>query len=172
MKFSDIFSYMLDKSISLFSSLSEYLKNSNNKIENVIGCVILLFALFFVYWSVNVSSINSISGYTLYSTFSNTSGVVSGTDVRLKGVKIGSVRDIGLNPNTYMVEIRMEINKNYKLPSDTTAKIVSDGFMGDKYISLNLGNEKRYLKNRDFIKGSSSKSIEEIISQVLFSSGK
>ena len=71
-----------------------------------------------------------------------------------------------------MVEIRMEINKNYKLPSDTTAKIVSDGFMGDRYISLNLGNEKRYLKNRDFIKGSSSKSIEEIISQVLFSSGK
>jgi len=172
MQLSEIISVVFGKCLNICHLVSSKLKNSDNKLENVVGILILLFASFFIYWAISVSSVNSLRGYTLYSVFSNTSGIVSGSDVRLKGVKIGSVKDIRLNPSNYMVEIRMEINKNYKLPSDTTAKIVSDGFIGDKYIMLNVGTASKYLKHRDAIKGTSAKSIEEIISQVLFSSDK
>ncbi len=164
-------SNMLDKINTGLKFFAKKIKNSQHPVENVIGVFILLFAAFFVYWSISVSSIKSIRGYTLYSTFANISGLASGSDVRLKGVKIGSIKGTTLNPETYMVEVQMEIDGDYKLPADTTAKIINDGLMGDKYISLNMGVSEKNLKHRDFIKGTSAKSIEEIISSVLFSSG-
>lgn len=172
MQLSETFSLLLGKCHSFCGFISDKLRNSDNKLENVVGILVLMFSLLFVYWAISISSVNSLRGYTLYSVFSNTSGIVSGSDVRLKGVKIGSVKDIRLNPSNYMVEIRMEIDKDYRLSSDTTAKIVSDGFIGDRYILLNLGTSDKYLKHRDSIKGVSAKSIEEIISKVLFSSDK
>jgi phospholipid/cholesterol/gamma-HCH transport system substrate-binding protein len=170
MNFSEMFSNIVNKLNRGLKSFAKNIKNSENPLENIIGIFILIFAAFFMYWSISVSSIKSIRGYTLYSVFTNTSGLASGSDVRLKGVKIGSIKDAKLNPKTYMVEIQMEIDGDYKLPIDTSAKIVSDGFMGDKYISLNLGVADDNLKHRDSIKGTSAKSIEEIISSVLFTS--
>ena len=65
-----------------------------------------------------------------------------GTDVRLAGIKIGTVSDMTLDPKTYLVTVHMNIRNDIKLPVDL-ALVTQTGFLGGQYLSITPGATTR-----------------------------
>ena len=59
-----------------------------------------------------------------------------GTDVRLAGVKIGSVRGLDLNAETFRAEATFAISEGIVLPEDSSAAISSEGLLGGNFIEI------------------------------------
>lgn len=147
---------------------------SRNAIETVMGAVVLVIAGGFLYTAYKGQDVapRSSDSYTVKALFNNVGGVNTGTDVRIGGVKIGVVNGLDLNPETYQAEVSMQLNKNIKLPKDTTAAIVGDGLLGSKFVSLEPGADDKLLKDGSTITFTqSSVSLEELIGKFVFSGG-
>lgn len=74
--------------------------------------------------------------YDLSASFRSVEGVSVGTDVRLAGVKVGSVTALKLNPETFRAEASISIDDTVKLPEDTAALISSEGLLGGNFLEL------------------------------------
>lgn len=83
--------------------------------------------------------------------FPNVSGVNVGTDVKLSGMKVGSVTAQTLDPATYQAVLTLAIDPAVKLPMDSSAAITSDGLLGGAHIALVPGAEAEFLKAGDEI---------------------
>lgn len=72
--------------------------------------------------------------------FSSVSGLKPGSNVRLGGIDVGTVDDIGLVTDT-TVQVDMIIQKKVQrfIKKDAKASITSDGLMGDKVITITAG---------------------------------
>jgi phospholipid/cholesterol/gamma-HCH transport system substrate-binding protein len=114
---------------------------SRNVIETVMGGVVLLVAAVFLGFAYTSSNLRDTSGYTVVARFNSVEGVSSGTDVRLSGIKIGTVVDQRLDPDTYLAELSLSLDDSIKLPTDTVAKILADGLLGGTYVALTPGAE-------------------------------
>src|SRR3546814_2773541 len=99
-----------------------------NMIETVMGAVVLLVAVAFIVVAFRSASLSSAGrdGYQVTVEFSDASGLAAGTDVRLAGVKIGTVMEQRLNPETYFAVVTLGVSNAVRLPSDTSARIIPD----------------------------------------------
>ena len=145
-----------------------------NAIETIIGAVVLVVAAVFVVFAYSSADIAAVKGYEVTAKFDRVDGVRDGTDVRLSGIKVGSVVGEGLEPETYFAVLTLSIDNAIKLPTDTSAKIVSDGLLGGKYIALEPGADETMLANGGQITHTQSAiNIEDLVSRYIFSnSGK
>jgi phospholipid/cholesterol/gamma-HCH transport system substrate-binding protein len=112
---------------------------NRNIIETIMGGVVLLVAVLFLAFAYSSSSTGAVDGYEVTAKFGRIDGLVSGSDVRLSGIKIGSIVDQRLDPQTFQAVVRLSIRDDIKLPSDTAARILSDGLLGGNYLSLEPG---------------------------------
>ena len=141
-----------------------------NVIETVMGAVVLLVAALFLFFAYNTSQLRSVPGYELNADFERIDGIRDGGDVRISGVKIGSILGQTLDPKTFLAKLRMSIDPAYKLPDDTVAEIVSAGLLGDKYLSLVPGGSDTMIPPGGQIKYTqSSVTLENLIGQMIFS---
>jgi phospholipid/cholesterol/gamma-HCH transport system substrate-binding protein len=142
-----------------------------NVIETVMGAVVIIVAGLFLVFAYNTSQRRSVSGYELSAEFSRIDGIHQGSDVRISGIKIGSVAAEELDPKTFLAVVRMSIDPAVKLPDDTVAEIISSGLLGDKYMSLVPGGSEQVIAPGGKIKYTqSSVSLESLIGQTIFSS--
>ena len=81
------------------------------------------------------TGIGSLSGYEINARLPKVDGLAVGTDVRLSGIKIGTVTDLTLDPKTYLVTVHMNIRDDIKLPTDSSVLVTSAGFLGSQYLS-------------------------------------
>ena len=107
-----------------------------NVIETVMGAVVLVVAALFLFFAYNTSQLRSVKGYELSANFEHVDGIRDGSDVRISGIKVGSVLATTLDPQTFLATVRMSVEPSLKLPDDSVAEIVSSGLLGDKYMSL------------------------------------
>ena len=92
-----------------------------------------------------------------------------GNDVKIKGVKVGEVLNIKLDPETYMAIITSSIDKSINIPDDSAFKISNNGFIGSSYIEIQLGNSEEKLNNNDYsVNNIDAVSLEEIINNFIF----
>lgn len=141
-----------------------------NVIETVMGAVVLVVAGLFLYFAYTTSQLREVPGYEVGANFERVDGIHQGSDVRISGIKVGSVTAATLDPKTFLAEIRMSIEPSVKLPEDTVAEIVSSGLLGDKYISLVPGGEEKMIPPGGKIKYTqSSVNLENLIGQMIFS---
>jgi phospholipid/cholesterol/gamma-HCH transport system substrate-binding protein len=123
-----------------------------NIIEALIGALVLLVGISFVIYAYGRTERGgSGDGYTVTARFPNVSGVSVGTDVRVSGLKVGTVASDGLDPQTYQALLTLTIDRNVKLPIDTSAAITSEGILGGNYISLAPGGDTQMLGEGDEI---------------------
>lgn len=123
-----------------------------NIIEALIGAGVLLLAIWFVTFAYDRTQRGGVSdGYTISARFPNTSGVSVGTDVRVSGLKVGTVADETLDTTTYQAVLKLTIDSAVKLPLDTSAAITSEGILGGNYISLSPGGDPEMLRAGDEI---------------------
>ncbi len=112
-----------------------------NIIETVMGGVVLIVAVFFVAFAFTSAGVRSVSGYEVSARFENASGLTPGTDVRMSGVKIGTVTRQSLDPETFSAVVTMTIQGDLILPLDTSARIIPDGLLGGNFVELEPGGE-------------------------------
>ena len=141
-----------------------------NVIETVMGAVVIVVAALFLVFAYKTSQLRAVSGYQVSADFTRVDGIRQGSDVRLSGIKIGSVVAEELDPKTFLANVRMSIDPSVKLPDDTVAEIISAGLLGDKYLSLVPGGSDKVIPPGGKITYTqSSVSLENLIGQMMFS---
>ncbi len=142
-----------------------------NVIETVMGAVVLVVAALFLVFAYNTSQLRSVSGgYDVTANFEAVDGIRKGSDVRISGIKVGSVVSEVLDPKTFLATLRMSVEPSLKLPDDTVAEIVSSSLLGDKYLSLVPGGSDKVIAPGGRIKYTqSSVNLEHLIGQMIFS---
>lgn len=141
-----------------------------NVIETVMGAVVLVVAALFLFFAYNTSQFRSVTGYELSANFEHIDGIRDGSDVRISGIKVGSVLSTTLDPKTFLATVKMSVEPNVKLPDDSVAEIVSSSLLGDKYMSLVPGGSDNDIPPGGQIKYTqSSVSLEHLIGQMMFS---
>jgi len=124
-----------------------------NTLETVLGAVVLLVAVGFLYLIYSETDVGTnTSGYQLELRFDSGGSTIVGTDVRIAGVKVGSVIDQHLDAAAYQAVVTIEVDSDVQLPKDTSAVVTSDGLLGDNYILLNIGGDTEMLKPNDRIR--------------------
>ena len=113
-----------------------------NIIETVMGGVVVLVAIGFVVIAFQGSAVTTGEGYQVVAEFDNASGLAPGSEVRMSGVKIGTVRSQSLDPQTFFAVVTMDIAQSVQLPRDTSARILADGLLGASFVSLEPGGEE------------------------------
>lgn len=118
-----------------------------NMIETVMGAVVLLVAVAFIVFAFRSASLSNAggNGYQVTVQFNDASGLAAGTDVRMAGVKIGTVVDQRLDPDTYFAVVTLGISEAVRLPTDSSARIIPDGLLGGNYVSLEPGGAEDYI---------------------------
>ena len=110
-----------------------------NVIETIMGGVVLIVAVVFLLFAYTSTSTGTVGGYPVTAKFGNVSGIGPGSDVKLSGIKVGSVVDTELDPQDYTAVISLSIASSVKLPTDSSARILSDGLLGGNYLELQPG---------------------------------
>ena len=113
---------------------------AENKLEILAGALIVLAAIGFVAYAGKSAGMGpGGDSYTLRASFRSIEGVSLGSDVKLAGVKVGTLTAVSLNPATYRADAVISLNKSIQLPSDSAILISSEGLLGGNYIELQPG---------------------------------
>ncbi len=140
-----------------------------NVMETVLGAVVLLVAAGFVYLAYTTAEIRAVVGYEVTASFLKIGGLARGSDVRISGIKVGSVVDHRLDGDTFDAVVTLSIAPGVKLPEDTVATIASEGLLGGKYVRLEPGGAEAVIppggaitKTRDY------RSLEDQVGEIIF----
>jgi phospholipid/cholesterol/gamma-HCH transport system substrate-binding protein len=145
----------------------------NNLFEVVVGTFVLGCAIYFFFFSFNQSNISTSKTYQVMAKFDNIDGVSVGSDIKISGVKIGTVASEVIDPETYRAILKLNINQEITLPKDSSAKVLSSGLLGGKYIGIEVGAEEEMLQNGDQIQFTQSGiNFEELLGKFIFGSSK
>ena len=134
------------------------------------GGVVLLIAIFFLTFAYISSGYKDSEGLSYWAQFDRIDGLFVGSDVRMSGVKVGTVKRVEINPQSYLAVVHFTSAPELKLPKDSSAEILSDGLMGNKYLALVPGGEDENLPAGAEVKHTQSAvSLEGMIGQLIFS---
>jgi phospholipid/cholesterol/gamma-HCH transport system substrate-binding protein len=143
---------------------------NRNAIETVMGAVVLVVAAVFLFFAYTTSQVRAVSGYEVTANFLRVEGLRDGGDVRISGIRVGTIVSQSLDPKTFDAVVRMSIDPKYKLPVDSYAQIASNGLLGDKYLQIVPGNEDDVIKAGGKIERTTPPiSLESLIGQVMYS---
>jgi phospholipid/cholesterol/gamma-HCH transport system substrate-binding protein len=144
---------------------------SRNVIETVMGAVVLVVAAIFLVFAYRMADVGTVRGYEVWAGFSATGGLQTGADVRISGVKVGSVTSQTLDPGTFLAVVRMSIDPSIKLSADTTAAIRSESLLGGRYVSLSPGGDPDEIRPGGRIQFVQNPvDLEDLIGRFMFSS--
>lgn len=110
---------------------------TNQTTEVLVGSAVLAAAVGFFLYAAQVTGAGPAGDATGYSaSFRSAEGVAVGTDVRLGGVKVGTVTAMALNPKTFRADTEFTVDDQIKLPEDTAVLISSEGLLGGSFVEL------------------------------------
>lgn len=142
---------------------------NRNVIEAVMGAVVLAVAAFFLVFAYRSVDFAPVDGYDLRARFDQIDGLSVGSDVRLSGVKVGSVVDQTLDPTTFLAEVRFTVGNGIVLPTDTVASVSSEGLLGGKFLSLSPGGAEETLQPGGLVEYTqSTPGLEQLLGQVVY----
>jgi phospholipid/cholesterol/gamma-HCH transport system substrate-binding protein len=116
----------------------------NDTVETLIGAAVIAIAVIFVIFAYRSTSTLDTQGYELVARMTRVDGVAIGTDVRLAGVKVGTVHSLTLEPN-YLVAVHMDIHKEVQVPDDSSLVVTSSSLLGSSYLSISPGGSDKML---------------------------
>lgn len=142
-----------------------------SSLETIVGAAIIATAFGFFSFAYKSAGLGGSigGGYHISAEFDNIDGVAVGSDVRVAGVKVGSVIGQSLNPKSYQARIDMQIQAGLELSDDTSAKITAEGLLGAKFVALEPGGSDIKVKEGDVLSYTQGAiDIWSIISQAMF----
>lgn len=157
-----------NKFTSTFNKIKNYFLKEKNPMETIIGFIVILIALIFLIFALSKVDTQTVKGYEIYANFSSVGGLEEGAEVKINGVKVGNVTKEELDLENYQVKITLSIKDKIKIPKDSSAEVLSNGILGDKYLKIKLGTSEEFLEEKESIKGKEYKTIENLISEFIF----
>lgn len=125
---------------------------SDSAAEAVIGAVVLAAAAGFAVYAAQSSGIVPGRSTTpLIASFPSVEGIAVGTDVRLAGIKVGTVTALDLDPASFEVKAAFTVRDDLELPEDTEVKVGSEGLLGGSFLELTPGSSGFMLQPGDEI---------------------
>ncbi len=100
----------------------------------------------------------------IVATFDRADGISSGSQIYIKGVRVGSVRAIELTPDAN-VRVFMRIDTDIPIPKESVAILTSLGIVEGKSIVVELGTSTQYVQHGDEIEGVYSETMMEVLGQ-------
>ena len=120
--------------------------------EAIVGLLVVILAVWFVIFAWDRTGGGAkANAIKISAIFPNASGVQSGTDVRVAGLKVGSVTGLSLDPQSYQVKVDIALDPNVKLPSDSSAAVTSEGLLGSTFVAFTPGGSPTPIKSGDTI---------------------
>lgn len=142
-----------------------------NLLEVWMGALVLSVCAVFGIFIYCTSQWQPSKGYEVIAKFDRIDGLIRGSDVRLSGVKVGTIKDIHLDPETYLAVVHIALAPHVVLPADSSAEVVSDGLLGGKIMALVPGADEAAIPPGGEIKFTQAAvSLESLIGQFIFSS--
>lgn len=134
--------------------------------EAKVGSLIFVavIAIIAMYWFLRGFGLGAAS-YDIYSIFANAHKLDKGADVRMAGVKIGSVEDIALTADSH-ARVDMTIWNGVRIPTDSRARITTGGFIGDNYVDVVAGRKSDNIKNHNRLWNEEPMNYDKLISDV------
>lgn len=142
-----------------------------NWAEILTGAVILVVAGAFLVFAIGQSG-RSLGGggINLTARFDRIDGLSPGADVRIGGVKVGSVVEQHIDPRTYLAVLRLNLQSGISVPEDSSAEITSESLLGGKYVALVPGGSDAMLKDGGEVTiTQSAVSLESLLGRFIFS---
>ncbi len=142
---------------------------NNSLVETLVGAAVIAVAIaFFAFAYITGGVGKGTGGYTIIAAFENAAGISTGSDVRMSGVKIGTVLAQELDPQSYQAVLKLSVERKVRLPDDSTAKITSEGIMGANFVALEVGGSETMLKDGDMMENTQgSIDIFDLIDQFI-----
>lgn len=110
---------------------------ADQRLEILAGAAVIAVAVgFAVYAGRDVGMGANAGTYPLTASFRSVEGVAVGADVKLAGVKIGTITGLSLNPTTFMADASIAIDGAIQLPTDSAIVISQDGLLGGNYVEI------------------------------------
>ena len=110
--------------------------------------------------------------YHLQARFVSASGLKEGAFVEAAGVRVGKVKAITFDSETYLANVTLSIDEEVKIPEDAIASIRTSGIIGDKFVKITPGGSDTLLQDGDeILETEPSINLEELISKYIFESG-
>ena len=139
-------------------------------IETVLGALVLLVAGIFLVFSYKTADVGSSDGMEITADFAGIGGLGIGDDVQISGVKIGTVTDVELAPDTFLARVHMSVDPDIPLPIDTAALISSKSLLGGRLLTLKPGAEEDTLGEGDKVKYTQApQNLEQLLGKFIFS---
>lgn len=137
-------------------------------IETVLGAVVLTVAAIFMVFAYSQSQVRAVGGYQILAKFGRVDGLAVGDDVRLGGLKKGSVEAMSLDPEGYVAVVTIRLDSGVRLPTDSSVAIHTEGLFGGKFVEIVPGGEFSYLEPNGVIAfPQDSVILEEMIEKIV-----
>jgi phospholipid/cholesterol/gamma-HCH transport system substrate-binding protein len=117
----------------------------NTTTETFIGMLVVAVFAVVLFFAYSANGRGSASGYDVKASFTSVDGVSPGTDVRLNGIKIGTVSSMELDPKTYQAVLHFTVRSDVQIPDDSSVKITSAGLLGGEYLAIVPGGSDKML---------------------------
>lgn len=145
---------------------------SSNLVESLIGALVLLVAGWFLVFAYERTDMGAGGGYTLTARFDRIDGIGIGSDVRMAGIKVGTVTASDLDPQTFQAVVTISMEDDIELPTDTAIAITAEGLLGGTYMNLLPGGMEDILIDGDEISETQDAvDLLGLISKFIYSDG-
>jgi len=126
---------------------------SESTTEVLVGGAVLAVAIGFLVYAGQATGFSPAksSDYSLTASFRSVEGVTVGTDVRLAGVKVGTVSEMNLNVQTYRADLVLAVKEGVEIPDDSAVVISSEGLLGGNFVEIYPGGSLDNFEPKDEI---------------------
>ncbi len=111
---------------------------AENTTEVLVGTGVLAVAAGFLIYAAGLTglSTSNVSSYPLTASFRSVEGIALGSEVRMAGVKVGTVTGLDLNPQTFRADTQFTIKEGIEIPDDSAISISSEGLLGGNFVEI------------------------------------
>jgi phospholipid/cholesterol/gamma-HCH transport system substrate-binding protein len=117
----------------------------NNYFEILLSAAVVVVAVSFLTYTYVITGAARPSDYQLKADMAHADGLSSASDVRIGGIKVGSVSDLALDPKTYKAVVRLRIRSDVQIPVNSTISVTNGGLSPGSYLAITPGTSSRIL---------------------------
>ena len=151
--------------------------DKNRSLEFYVGIFVVLGFAAMLFMALQAANLGSFTfghkSYTVTAAFDNIGGLKPRAAVKSAGVVVGRVQTVVFDPETFQARVTMAIDAAYPFPTDSSAKILTAGLLGEQYVGIEPGADEENLKTGSEIRRTQSAVVlETLISQFMYNTAE
>ena len=142
-------------------------------IETLMVFSVILIAMLFLFFGFSLENNINYKKISISAIFDNVTGLSIGDKVKISGITVGKIKNFKLEKEEFEVMVELVVDKQIKIPDDSTAIISSSSLFGGKFLEIIPGSSEIFLKDKSVIYDTqTSLSFTDMIGKMIMSSGK